>query len=101
MVCSEVYMLLSCILYKWSHESNGRVMTKSVSEQFLCNFLNLLSYTFYIFIYMAFLLQELIVKYHNFVPGSQVIQVQEETVCLQSSHVFDSSVHVFSTRVVL
>ncbi|XP_052719296.1 uncharacterized protein LOC128191245 [Crassostrea angulata] len=29
MVCSEGYMLLSCILYKWSHESNGRVMTKS------------------------------------------------------------------------
>lgn len=47
-------MLLSCILYKWSHESNGRVMTKSVSEQFLCIFHNLLSYI-YTFIYIAFL----------------------------------------------
>nr|XP_022321214.1 post-GPI attachment to proteins factor 2-like [Crassostrea virginica] len=28
MVCSEVYMLLSCILFKWSHTSNGRIMTK-------------------------------------------------------------------------
>lgn len=68
-------MLLSCILYKWSHESNGRVMTKPVSEQFLCNFPNLLSYTIYTFIYMTFTLKELIVKYHNFVPGSQVIPV--------------------------
>lgn len=47
-------MLLSCILYKWSHESNGRVMTKSVSEQFLCIFHNFLSYI-YTFIYIAFL----------------------------------------------
>ncbi|XP_048774040.2 post-GPI attachment to proteins factor 2-like isoform X2 [Ostrea edulis] len=29
MVCSEIYMLLSCILYKWGHISNGRVMTKT------------------------------------------------------------------------
>ncbi|XP_061183638.1 post-GPI attachment to proteins factor 2-like isoform X1 [Saccostrea echinata] len=28
MVCSECYMLLSCILYKWGHTSNGRAMTK-------------------------------------------------------------------------
>lgn len=36
MVCSEVYMLLSCILYKWSHESNGRVMTKSEVRSYKC-----------------------------------------------------------------
>lgn len=46
-------MLLLCILYKWSYESNGRVMIKLVSEQFLCIFYNLFFYI-YIFIYIVF-----------------------------------------------
>ena len=44
MVCSEVYMLLSCILFKWSHTSNGRIMTKPVSQHLDDFFLPLYSH---------------------------------------------------------
>lgn len=31
MVTSEVYMLLSCLLYRWGHTNEGRKMTPNVS----------------------------------------------------------------------
>lgn len=35
MVTSEVYMLLTCLLYRWGHTIGGRKMTPNVSKQ--CN----------------------------------------------------------------
>ncbi|KAK3100602.1 hypothetical protein FSP39_022374 [Pinctada imbricata] len=27
MLCSQVYMLITCIIYRWGHQSNGRIMS--------------------------------------------------------------------------